>query len=235
MTARKQIRVTREKEGPRQKKVVQNGSIFFYSAFGAVSSFSFKIIKCKHFCQEKAQWCKKENKLQPSRIFFLPIAQNAKEEEEEAFTSPALFNKIHWNLVGGSSKVARQLRCRHKKGIRSFEADRSCDIRHERFLFIPFITLVTPKTLIPTYKLRKLGVLASIIDCFFSSGLRRCKRAPATLHIRLRPAGCWVKQFFHTGGKNKTNVLFYEPVVLSTSTARERKLRYNKATVPNLF
>ena len=101
------------------------------------------------FLPGKSPMMQKRNKTATIPHLFLPIAQNAKEEEEEAeaFTSPALFNKIHWNLVGGSSKAARQLRCRHKKGIRSFEADR-CVIRHNVFFFILFITLVTSKTLI---------------------------------------------------------------------------------------
>ena len=61
---------------------------------------------------------------------------------------PQSFLEVHCNSVGVLPKTTRQLRCRHKKGIRSFKADRCCVIRRNVFFFILFITLVTSKTLI---------------------------------------------------------------------------------------
>ena len=49
------MRVTRENGVRDNKKAVQNGSKISSGAFGAGSSLSFQAIKCKHFCQEKAE------------------------------------------------------------------------------------------------------------------------------------------------------------------------------------
>ena len=84
------MRVTRENGVRDNKKAVHNGSKLSSGAFGAGSSLSFQAIKCKHFCQEKAE--KPESSINATNQQKM---QNGPKYKKSAF---AYLSLLHLNL-----------------------------------------------------------------------------------------------------------------------------------------